>query len=627
MELVYLWVEDYKNIHQQGFNFSPRFKCEYDEESNELTVEENKAYVSIFPDNVNVTAIVGENGSGKSSLLEILMLLFFESKNFDIEKRIWLIFYNKTNNILDIKYFQNNNIVFDNIKISNRKTAKNSINESDDKKYFHSRSFQNNANFYNIYYNTSLDLISSEFLEYCSNNIRTNSASMYDLDFKPQNRLNLFAFPSKKNKIIDIRKNENTIILNMYKSMKVLEQKNVDLKKLLIGLDSEKINFIPKKINFSFLLEDAEYQIKREDFKDIVFEKYNDLKIDSLYAYLISSILSISQVNYQNQELTTYFFEDEDIQVYLQNKFNFIKNEIPENDIVDPIFKLVKYILDNLEEFKNILESKESSLSELISNQGKSLNIAVYDIACLIDVLNGIEDKNILNKPLLNNKEYILKLLPVLPSFIGLDAIDKHNVHFSDFSSGEKNLINIIYSSIYYTLLFSNNNNYINFFIDEMEIGLNPKWQKDIFNIMLKLFTNLHININIFITSHSPFILSDLPKENVIFLEKGKQVDVDIETFGANIHTLLSHGFFMKDGLMGEFAKEQINDAIIKLNQTKLSEDDIKFCENIIKITGEPIIKRQMQKMLDSKRLTKIDELEAEIELMKHRIEFIRKNQ
>jgi hypothetical protein len=29
MELVYLWVEKYKNIENQGFNFSPRFECEH----------------------------------------------------------------------------------------------------------------------------------------------------------------------------------------------------------------------------------------------------------------------------------------------------------------------------------------------------------------------------------------------------------------------------------------------------------------------------------------------------------------------------------------------------------------------------------------------------------------------
>ena len=56
MELVYLWVEEYKNIHHQGFNFSPRFTCNY--ENGELTVEKKKDYVSIFPENINVTAIV-----------------------------------------------------------------------------------------------------------------------------------------------------------------------------------------------------------------------------------------------------------------------------------------------------------------------------------------------------------------------------------------------------------------------------------------------------------------------------------------------------------------------------------------------------------------------------------------
>jgi len=77
MELVYLWVEEYKNIKKQGFNFSPRFKCEfkdeYDDEGKlkdncELIIKEKKDYVSIFPENINITAIVGENGSGKSSI-------------------------------------------------------------------------------------------------------------------------------------------------------------------------------------------------------------------------------------------------------------------------------------------------------------------------------------------------------------------------------------------------------------------------------------------------------------------------------------------------------------------------------------------------------------------------------
>ena len=86
---------------------------------------------------------------------------------------------------------------------------------------------------------------------------------------------------------------------------------------------------------------------------------------------------------------------------------------------------------------------------------------------------------------------------------------------------------------------------------------MHPNWQKKLINnldIILKSFKKKNTYTNIIITSHSPFILSDIPKENVIFLKNGKMENPDIKTFGANIHTLLANGFFMCDGLMGEFA-------------------------------------------------------------------------
>jgi hypothetical protein len=71
LELVYLWVEDYKNIKKQGFNFSPRFECKFydeyekDEEGKEklkvnckLEIKPKEHIEDFFGENINVTAIV-----------------------------------------------------------------------------------------------------------------------------------------------------------------------------------------------------------------------------------------------------------------------------------------------------------------------------------------------------------------------------------------------------------------------------------------------------------------------------------------------------------------------------------------------------------------------------------------
>ena len=73
MELIYLYIEDYKNIKNQGFNFSSKFTCKYDEVKKTLQIDEKNNHIeNFFGENINITAIVGENGSGKSSVLEVI---------------------------------------------------------------------------------------------------------------------------------------------------------------------------------------------------------------------------------------------------------------------------------------------------------------------------------------------------------------------------------------------------------------------------------------------------------------------------------------------------------------------------------------------------------------------------
>ena len=98
--------------------------------------------------------------------------------------------------------------------------------------------------------------------------------------------------------------------------------------------------------------------------------------------------------------------------------------------------------------------------------------------------------------------------------------------------------------------------------------------------------------INLIFTTHSPFILSDMPQENVIVLNKEdglcKSTRCSIKTFANNIHTLFANSFFM-ESTMGAFAEEKMTD-IIKIIYSKkpnkkhindimelLDEDDIYY--------------------------------------------------
>lgn len=96
MELLYLWVEKYNNIEKQGFNFSSKYKFDFDYEKKELTCEENQNCLGegFFGDNItNITAIIGKNGSGKSSVLELLAnLLRIKNQGENINKRVIIIF-------------------------------------------------------------------------------------------------------------------------------------------------------------------------------------------------------------------------------------------------------------------------------------------------------------------------------------------------------------------------------------------------------------------------------------------------------------------------------------------------------------------------------------------------------
>ncbi len=167
--------------------------------------------------------------------------------------------------------------------------------------------------------------------------------------------------------------------------------------------------------------------------------------------------------------------------------------------------------------------------------------------------------------------------------------------------------------------------------IDEADLTLHPEWQqkyvKSIVNFIQDIYQECQIQI--VITTHSPIILSDIPKNNVIFLKaKDNQINVDdnlkhSETFGANITTLFYDSFFMDKGSIGEFAKNKINNIIQTLKPNAEGEtpvlnisEEIRLREEI-HIIGDEVLKNKLHEMLkkctNQNNSSKIIEIEAQI--------------
>ncbi|KIQ24914.1 hypothetical protein RT99_02205 [Flavobacterium sp. MEB061] len=232
------------------------------------------------------------------------------------------------------------------------------------------------------------------------------------------------------------------------------------------------------------------------------------------------------------------------------------------------------------------------------------------------------------------DNQSILELIPppifeieiLLTPIIGNYKIIK----FSSLSSGEKQQIYMVSSLLYHLsnldsvagdkIKYKN----INIVLEEVELYFHPELQKTFIKYFLDSIARIELknikSINICFVTHSPFILSDIPRDNIMYLEieKGKttQIQKERKSFGANIHELLADNFFMSDGYIGAFAQfkinktiEWLNDELQRKNVVKKQNESISFIyksqpeellyhKNLISLIDEPIVKIKLAEML-----------------------------
>jgi len=184
-------------------------------------------------------------------------------------------------------------------------------------------------------------------------------------------------------------------------------------------------------------------------------------------------------------------------------------------------------------------------------------------------------------------------------------------MRWPSLSAGEESLI--AYFSRLFAILKDIRSDNVLMLIDEGDLYFHPEWQRDYVHFLLEFLNSELIRpngIHLILTTHSPFIISDLPRENIILLEKSEDefglsnVRVsrpEKRTLGGNIHTLFTETFFLGESTVSSFARQKIQDEIIA---PILSSDrfDIQKVQQLIDRVGEPVLKRILEERL-SKRL------------------------
>lgn len=275
-----------------------------------------------------------------------------------------------------------------------------------------------------------------------------------------------------------------------------------------------------------------------------------------------------------------------------RNAFQLITNRL-DTKIIATVKDAIDRICDNHSHatrlfMRCIFYLKYNLLNNIASNARPGDFLREYELS--IDVLS--QESYTLLKNNKNIIHYVDELLP--PPIFNIDfKLYRDNnkedvITFETLSSGEKQ-ITLSLSTIFYYLthldskddnntiakanaerLEVDNNNikyrHVCVIFDEIELYFHPEMQRTFIARLLYGLKQLSFksikSIQFIMVTHSPFVLSDVPRSNVLFLDKnGKSCSIErMHTFGANIHTMLEHSFFLENGTIGAFAKKIIGE-------------------------------------------------------------------
>lgn len=606
MEILYLYIDNYKILKEANINFGGEYFFQFSKNENLLTVKKNELHIEFFYNKPsenssikNLSYLVGNNGAGKSTVLQFII------DNFSSGKIFWdklIVIYKKAEKLKCISTIEFNydKLLFADVDIqilSKKKTDpifdfgydKRGIENLDI--IFFSNVFDGKEGF-NVkgLHNVSTNFLVHNDYRFLLEQGLIDKATDKILIHQSQEVFRQFDFL-------------NSDIFNQFDLFEIP-------KELFL-----RIEFNKDSIN-SYTFPDVEENKLFSHFKTDLLDKISGLKSvldNSLKAFVSYIFLNLIKEILSSSKVLAHF------KIKLKrNVIPYLDENSSYDDLIDLHFTLLnkqlESIFDNVPKLKNDIENHKNLIKLIYQERQSLINFNPQFSEPLILVsINSNETMKIFFK--LYNKS--VGINPYL--LFGFDG----------FSSGQISILNLFsrfYSIIIKDEKFNNLSDEILILMDEPDLYLHPTWQKKINKLLVEFFPIIFKNksIQIVITSNSPLPLTDVLTNNVVFFKKSKDnnsinraeilddSNSNIMTFGQNIHSLFKHSFFLDGGLMGELANDKLTELANYLegketNNVYWNENGLK----LINAIGEPLIRNSFRQLYFKKF---DDEIDKEIE-------------
>lgn len=562
MKVCYVWIEKFRNFENFCLNLSSKLKFNYDRATNKLgKIETGNVPVDFFGKRItDVTALIGRNGSGKSNALELICMMLKGAKS-----RLSHDFFVITQ--------EGNELTCHCHFATGKKFPK--------------------TTFPITFTNYSGSLLNLKVVYF--SNVFDQRFSNFDSSISDISANREFLRPSMKFTQQSRVKKQISFI-----NSKAFQELEIDIpKQIIVTLRAVDNRF---RSSSRIALYGEKYKIFGT-LRSRLRSRLKDLNPESRF-------ISILRFRYFFEILEEFFRaardkESNTIENFIQSAIELMSSveAMKTDDITTELLNFIQHTFtSNLDLIKEIERREysdfnfEKSIKRLhflqkIRRETQNLNIEYYREGRSKNAEEGF----IIDFTPSFNKNFWIDFS------ILFDQYCQTRLDWLGISSGHQAFMNL-FSSIYTELKYSKSENLL-LCIDEGDLYLHPKWQQEFFYKLVTILPKICNNkIQLVLTSHSPFLISDLPKNNITVLDPESEnhsvdgIKLKKNTFGANLYDLYGDAFFLGKSKISTFAYNKIKDLIKEVESGDTENIEVEYLINIL---GDEVLSFNIKNMIN----------------------------